>query len=96
MPEAVGGLGAGPLRMRQNRHRYVSQAMLDLKRLFWNCRRFSHGKRRKACPYELLGLDLPTYNWWKLLQMDPEELRQQLSASIIASATLYANRLGNE
>jgi tetratricopeptide (TPR) repeat protein len=67
------------LRMHQNRHRYVSQAMLDLKRLFWNCRRFSHGKRRKACPYELLGLNLPTYNWWKLLQMDPEELRQQLS-----------------
>lgn len=67
------------LRMHQNRHRNVSQAMLDLKRLFWNCRRFSHGKRRRACPYELLGLKLPTYNWWKLLQMDPEELRQQLS-----------------
>jgi hypothetical protein len=67
------------LRMHQNRHRYVSQEMLDLKRLFWNCRRFTHGKRRGACPYQLLGLDLPTYNWWKLLQMDPEELRQQLS-----------------
>ena len=67
------------LRMHQNRHRHVSQEMLDLKRLFWNCRRFTHGKRRGACPYELLGLELPTYNWWKLLQMDPEELRQQLS-----------------
>ena len=67
------------LRMHQNRHRHVSQEMLDLKRLFWNCRRFTHGKRRGACPYELLGLKLPTYNWWKLLQMDPEELRQQLS-----------------
>ncbi len=67
------------LRMHQNRHRYVSQEMLDLKRLFWNCRRFTHGKRRGACPYQLLGLDLPTYNWWKLLQMDPEELRQHLS-----------------
>ena len=67
------------LRMHQNRHRYVSQEMLDLKRLFWNCRRFTHGKRRGACPYQLLGLNLPTYNWWKLLQMDPEELRQQLS-----------------
>ena len=36
------------LRMHQNRHRYVSQEMLDLKRLFWNCRRFTHGKRRGA------------------------------------------------
>ena len=75
---AVEGLNR-VLRRHQNRHRYVSQEMLDLKRLFWNCRRFTHGKRRGACPYQLLGLNLPTYNWWKLLQMDPEELRQQLS-----------------
>ena len=73
------------LRMHQHRHRYVSQEMLDLKRLFWNCRRFTHGKRRGACPYQLLGLDLPTYNWWKLLQMDPEELRQQLSTQEVTA-----------
>jgi len=73
------------LRMHQHRHRYVSQQMLDLKRLFWNCRRFTHGKRRGACPYQLLGLNLPTYNWWKLLQMDPEELRQQLSTQEVAA-----------
>lgn len=73
------------LRMHQNRHRYISQQMLDLKRLFWNCRRFTHGKRRGACPYQLLGLNLPTYNWWKLLQMDPEELRQQLSTQEVAA-----------
>jgi len=32
-----------------------------------------------------LGLNLPTYNWWKLLQMDPEELRQQLSTQEVAA-----------
>jgi hypothetical protein len=73
------------LRMHQNRHRYVSQEMLNLKRLCWNCRRFTHGKRRGACPYQLLGLNLPTYNWWKLLQMDPEELRQQLSTQEVTA-----------
>ena len=61
------------LRMHQSRHRQVSQGMLDPKRLFWHCRTLSHGKRKGSCPYELLGLKLPTYNWWKLLQMDPEE-----------------------
>jgi hypothetical protein len=46
------------LRMYQARHRHVSQGMLDLKRVFWNCRPFTHGKRRGACPYQLLGLHL--------------------------------------
>ncbi len=67
------------LRMHQARHRHVSQGMLDLKRLFWNCRTFTHGKRRGAYPYQLLGLRLPTDDWWELLQMDPEELEQKLS-----------------
>ncbi len=67
------------LRMHQARHRHVSQGMLDLKRLFWNCRTFTHGKRRRAYPYQLLGLRLPTDDWWELLQMDPEELAQKLS-----------------
>ncbi len=67
------------LRMHQARHRHVSQGMLDLKRLFWNCRTFTHGKRCGACPYQLLGLNLPTDDWWELLQMDPEELEQKLS-----------------
>jgi hypothetical protein len=67
------------LRMHQARHRHVSQGMLDLKRLFWNCRTFTHGKRRGAYPYQLLGLGLPTDDWWELLQMDPEELEQKLS-----------------
>jgi hypothetical protein len=67
------------VRMHQARHRHVSQGMLDLKRLYWNCRTFCHGKRRGVCPYELLGLKLPTYDWWALLQMDPKALEQQLS-----------------
>ena len=67
------------LRMHQARHRQVSQGMLDLKRLYWHCRTFTHGKRRGAYPYQLLGLGLPTDDWWELLQMDPEELEQKLS-----------------
>jgi hypothetical protein len=57
------------LRMHQSRHRTVSQGLLDLKRLYWNCRRFREGKRRKHCPYELLGLKLPSYRFWDLLGM---------------------------
>ena len=69
------------LRMHQGRHRTVTQPMLDLKRLYWNCRPFRSGKRRTRCPYEHLGLPLPTTDWWALLQMDPAELTQQLSSS---------------
>ena len=57
------------LRMHQARHRTVSQGLLDLKRLYWNCREFREGKRRKHCPYELLGLKLPSYRFWDLLGM---------------------------
>ena len=67
------------LRMHQSRQRHVSQGLLDLKRLCWNCRPFVQGKRRGACPYALLGLDLPTYDGWELVQMDPDVLRQKLS-----------------
>jgi hypothetical protein len=34
------------VRMHQGRHRHVSQEMLDLKRLYWNCRVFREGKRK--------------------------------------------------
>lgn len=67
------------VRMHQGRHRHVSQGMLDLKRLYWNCRVFREGKRKGCCPYELLGIKLPTENWWELLQMSPTELEQKLS-----------------
>ena len=64
---------------------HVSQEMLDLKRLFWNCRPFATACGQGACPYELLGLKLPTDNWWKLLQMDPDVLRQKLSTQEVAA-----------
>jgi hypothetical protein len=56
------------LRMHQCRHRTLNQEMLDLKRLYWNTREFRGGKRRGRCPYEHLGLDLPSYRFWSLLQ----------------------------
>jgi hypothetical protein len=73
------------LRMHQARHRHVSQGLLDLKRLFWNCRAFTHGRRRGASPYQLLGLNLPTDDWWELFQMDPDVLRQKLSTQEVAA-----------
>ncbi len=73
------------VRMPQARHRHVSQEMLDLKRLYWNCRAFRHGKRTGHCPYALLGLQLPTYDWWTLLHMDPKELEQKLSTQEVAA-----------
>jgi hypothetical protein len=69
------------LRMHQGRHRTVTQPMLDLKRLYWNCRPFRSGKRRARSPYELLGLSLPTTDWWQLLHTPPADLAQQLSSS---------------
>jgi hypothetical protein len=68
------------VRMHQARHRNLSQAMLDLKRLYFNCRAFKEGKRKKHCPYQLLGLKLPSYEPWVLLQMDPAELEKLLSS----------------
>jgi hypothetical protein len=67
------------LRMQQARHRRMTQPMLDLKRLYWNCRPFRSGPRKDACPYQRLGLELPTYDFWELLHTDPARLTQQLS-----------------
>ena len=72
------------LRMHQARHRGLSQRLIDLKRLYWNCRTFAEGKREGHCPYEHLGLDLPTFDWWSLLQMDPAELEQKVSTVEVA------------
>ncbi len=72
-------------RMQQSRHRRMTQGLLDLKRLYWNCREFRTGKRKKRTPYELLGLSLPTTDWWELLKLSPEQLRQQLSAPEVAA-----------
>ena len=73
------------VRMHQGRHRRLTQGLLDLKRLNWNCRTFRTGKRRKQTPYGLLGLKLPTDDWWQLLKIPPEQLRQQLSAQQLAA-----------
>jgi hypothetical protein len=73
------------VRMHQARHRTLTQGLLDWKRLYWNCRDFAAGKRRGHCPYEHLGLRLPTYDAWALVQMDPEELAQQVSTTKLAA-----------
>jgi hypothetical protein len=67
------------LRMQQSRHRRMTQPMLDLKRLYWNCRAFRSGPRKDMGPYRALGLELPTYDFWELLHADPARLAQQLS-----------------
>jgi hypothetical protein len=69
----------GVLRMQQARHKRMTQPMLDLKRLYWNCRPFRSGPRKGACPYQALGLGLPTYDFWELLHTDPARLTQELS-----------------
>jgi hypothetical protein len=73
------------VRMHQSRHRNLSQELLDLKRLFWNGRAFLEGKRKGRCPYELLGLKLPSYDPWVLLQMGPDQLEQHLSSLGVAA-----------
>ena len=73
------------LRMQQARHRRLTQGLLDLKRLYWNTRRFRTGRRKGKSPYELLGLSLGEGAWWDLLQLSPEQLRGKLSASANAA-----------
>jgi hypothetical protein len=67
-------------RMQQARHRKMTQGLLDLKRLYWNLRRFRAGRRNDQSPYGLLGLDLPDLSFWEFLKLTPEELREKLSA----------------
>jgi hypothetical protein len=69
------------VRMQQGRHRRLTQGLLDIKRLYWNCRKFRTGRRRKTSPYERLGLALPpNLSWWGLLKLSPAELRSLLLA----------------
>jgi hypothetical protein len=81
---AVEGINS-VVRMHQARHRKLTQELIDHKRLAWNCRRFGSGKRRGRCPYEHLGLRLPSYDLWPLLQTDPDVLKQQLSSQGVAA-----------
>ena len=73
------------LRIQQSRHRRMTQPMLDLKRLYWNCKPFCSGPRKDACPYRTLGLDLPTFDFWELLHSDPAKLAQDSSTTIVAA-----------
>jgi hypothetical protein len=66
-------------RMQQARHRKMTQGLLDLKRLYWNLRRFRTGRRKDQTPYGLLGVELPDLSFWEFLKLTPEELRQKLS-----------------
>jgi hypothetical protein len=67
-------------RMQQTRHRKMTQGLLDLKRLYWNLRRFRTGHRKGRTPYGLLGLRLPELSFGEFLKQTPEELREKLSA----------------
>jgi len=68
------------VRMQQSRHRKVTQELLDLKRLYWNLRKFRTGRRKNTCPYGRLGVPLPPdLSWWQLLQLTPDQLRSLLS-----------------
>ena len=71
-------------RMQQARHRKMTQGLLDLKRLYWNLRRFRTGRRKGQTPYGLLGLKLPEMSFGEFLKLTPDELREQLSAQDVA------------
>jgi hypothetical protein len=70
------------VRMHQSRHRKMTQGLLDLKRLHWNCHTFRTGHRRRTTPYQRLGVPWPEgLGWWDVLKLKPEQLRQKLSTA---------------
>jgi hypothetical protein len=72
------------VRMHQSRHRKMTQGLLDLKRLYWNCHTFRTGRRRGTTPYGRLGVPWPEgMRWWDVLQLTPEQLRDKLSTAKI-------------
>jgi hypothetical protein len=74
------------LRMHQAGHRRMTQELLDLKRLYWNCHVFSAGRRRHTTPYQRLGVPLPPgLPWWEVLKLTPEQLRDELSTTTTAA-----------
>jgi len=73
------------LRMQQAGHRRMTQGLLDLKRLHWNCHTFESGRRRKTTPYQRLGVPWPEgLRWWDVLKLTPEQLRNKLSTPKMA------------
>jgi hypothetical protein len=70
------------LRMHQAGHRQMTQGLLDLKRLYWNCHQFDSGRRRGTTPYQRLGIAWPAgLHWWEMLKLTPEQLRTELSTA---------------
>ena len=70
------------IRMHQCRHRKMTQGLLDLKRLYWNCHTFRTGRRRDTTPYQRLGVPWPEgLLWWDVLKLTPEQLRHKLSTA---------------
>ena len=67
-------------RMQQARHRKMTQGLLDLKRLYWNLRRFRAGRRKDQTPYGLLGLRLPDLSFWEFLKLTPDNRNDAVSA----------------
>jgi cell division protein FtsB len=74
------------LRMQQAQHRKLTQGLLDLKRLYWNCHTFRTGRRRNTTPYQRLGVPWPEgMRWWDVLHLTPEQLREKLSTTQTAA-----------
>jgi len=70
------------LRMQQAQHRKLTQGLLNLKRLYWNCHTFRTGRRRGTTPYQRLGVPWPEdLRWWDVLKLTPEQLREKLSTA---------------
>jgi hypothetical protein len=70
------------LRMQQAQHRKMTQGLLNLKRLYWNCHTFRTGRRRGTTPYQRLGVPWPEgLRWWDVLKLTPEQLREKLSTA---------------
>jgi hypothetical protein len=73
------------LRMQQAQHRKMSQGLLNLKRLYWNCHTFRTGRRRGTTPYQRLGVPWPEgMRWWEVLKLTPEQLQEKLSTAQMA------------
>jgi hypothetical protein len=81
------------LRMHQSRHRTFTQGMLDLKRLYWNTRVFGGGRRKGFCPYEHLGLKLPSYDFWTVLQPEMNSALAMAKANAKAKAIIKRQAL---
>jgi hypothetical protein len=74
------------LRMHQAQHRKMTQGLINLKRLYWNCHTFRTGRRRRHTPYQLLRIPWPEgLRWWDVLKLTPEQLREKLSLAKMAA-----------